>query len=174
MKRFSSLAFAILLSLSLTACNLFGTPVERDAAPAPAAETNDTEAMPTDDEAMDSGDTAMDSEEESEKMVKGFRYEEYSEARFNELKGKQPIVLNFHADWCPKCRALDEVIETHRDEFPEDVVMFDVDYDTYEGLKKAYDIKTQTTLVFFDRAGEQVAKEYNPAIDELKELMASL
>lgn len=167
MKRFSSLAFAILLSLSLTACNLFGTPVERDTAPTPANETNDTETMPAD-------DAAMDSDEESEKMVKGFRYEEYSEARFNELKGKQPIVLNFHADWCPNCRALDEKIEMHRDEFPEDVVMFDVDFDTYAGLKKAYEIKSQTTLVFFDRSGEQVAKEYNPDVDELKELMASL
>ena len=119
-------------------------------------------------------DTASTASPEESTEVKGFRYEEYSEARFNALKGKQPIILNFHADWCPKCRALDESIQANREDFPEDVVMFDVDYDTYHGLKQAYGITIQTTLVFFDRNGEQVAKEYNPSIAKLKDLMAQL
>lgn len=40
------------------------------------------------------------------------------------------------------------------DAIPDDVVIFDIDYDTATELKKEYNVITQHTLVYFNAEGE--------------------
>lgn len=62
--------------------------------------------------------------------------------------------LYFHADWCPKCVALNKDIESNADQIPEDLVIFKVDFDREEELKQNYGVRFQTTVLRVDSQGD--------------------
>ena len=85
--------------------------------------------------------------------------EPFSAAKFDRLLGEgQPVVVDFHADWCPICRAqaplVKELLAT-----PElkDVTVLIADYDTELALRKSLNVSKQSTLVVF-RHGKEVAR----------------
>lgn len=75
------------------------------------------------------------------------RYLDYSEERLKKAT-EDFIVLFFHADWCPTCKAFEEKVFT---EFiPENILILKVDFDDNLELKKKYNILTQTSFVIVD------------------------
>jgi thioredoxin 1 len=74
------------------------------------------------------------------------------------LASKGPVVLFFHASWCPTCRALDADIKAHLDSIPTGVTILDVDYDTSTALKQKYGVTMQHTLVQVDAQGSLITK----------------
>jgi len=62
-------------------------------------------------------------------------------------KADKPVALQFHADWCPTCRAQDKVLRALKAEPGLDVTVFKVNYDTEKDLKRQYKIQTQSTIV---------------------------
>lgn len=62
-------------------------------------------------------------------------------------KADKPVALQFHADWCPTCRAQDKVLDKLKAEPGLDVTVFKVNYDTEKDLKRQYKIQTQSTVV---------------------------
>ena len=85
--------------------------------------------------------------------------EPFSTATFDRLLGDgQPVVVDFHADWCPICRAqapiVKELLAT-----PElkNVTVLIANYDTELGLRKSLNVAKQSTLVVF-RHGKEVAR----------------
>ena len=90
-----------------------------------------------------------------EAPVPSLRYVEWSEAAFAEHADRQRW-LNFHADWCPNCRALNTDIEANLDDIPADVVIFKVDYDSNQDLRRKYGVTRQTTVVSVDSSGNQL------------------
>ena len=83
----------------------------------------------------------------------------YSAATFNRLLGAgQPVVVDFHADWCPICRAqapiVQELLAT-----PElkNVTVLIANYDTELALRKSLNVAKQSTLVVFSH-GKEVAR----------------
>ena len=66
--------------------------------------------------------------------------------------------LYFHADWCPKCVALDKDILDNLDQIPEDLVIFKVDYDQNQALRQRYGVSLQTTVVKVDSQANLQAK----------------
>lgn len=83
-------------------------------------------------------------------------------------------MLFFHADWCPKCRALDADIAAHLDTLS-DVTIYKVNYDTATDLRKQYGVTLQTTLVKTDTAGNKQASYVaydSPSLASVKEHLA--
>jgi thiol-disulfide isomerase/thioredoxin len=66
------------------------------------------------------------------------------------------VVLFFHADWCPSCRATDESLTT--DGVPDGLTVVKVDYDTETGFRQRYGVTTQHTFVHVDGSGTELAK----------------
>jgi len=62
-------------------------------------------------------------------------------------KADKPVALQFHADWCPTCRAQDKVLQALKAEPGLDVTVLKVNYDTEKDLKKQYKVQTQATMV---------------------------
>jgi thiol-disulfide isomerase/thioredoxin len=59
----------------------------------------------------------------------------------------QPVVLHFHADWCPTCRAQEKVLQSLKSESGLDMTVLVVNYDTEKELKKRFNVRAQSTFV---------------------------
>ena len=58
------------------------------------------------------------------------------------------IVLDFHAGWCPTCRAQESALaELGEEEALREVALLIVDFDSAADLKKQYGVVTQSTLI---------------------------
>lgn len=81
------------------------------------------------------------------------RYENYSAEAFENEKTAQRLLF-FHASWCPQCRELDASILATS--LPADVVIYKVDYDSRQDLRKKYGVALQTTVVKVDKDGNKL------------------
>lgn len=100
----------------------------------------------------------------------GGSYISYSNTEFEKAQSdNKDIALFFHASWCPTCRALDEDIVSGADRIPENVVIFKVDYDENETLKREYDIRSQHSVVIItpDEVRNLNYPEFDRIIEEL-------
>jgi len=82
------------------------------------------------------------------------------------LADGRPVVVDFHADWCPICRAQAPIIKDllSKPEF-KDLTVLIADYDTALPLRKSLNVSQQSTLVVF-RHGKEAARatgETSPA-----------
>lgn len=83
------------------------------------------------------------------------------------------VVLFFHAKWCPTCKVLDTSLNQKLADFPKDLTILKVDYDTASELKKKYAITYQHTLVQVDAQGNVINKwnggsDLNSILEKLK------
>jgi thioredoxin 1 len=84
----------------------------------------------------------------------------------------KPVLVEFHADWCPTCRAQDKVINSfrHNPEY-KGLVILRVDFDAEKELLKRFGVRRQSTLIVF-KAGEEVARAVGEASpDGIKSLL---
>jgi thioredoxin len=74
------------------------------------------------------------------------------------LADGRPVVVDFHADWCPTCRAQAPIVKDllSKPEF-KDLTVLIANYDTELPLRKSLNVSQQSTLVVF-RHGKEVAR----------------
>ena len=71
----------------------------------------------------------------------------------------EPVIVQFHADWCPTCRAQAPIVaELLREPRMKDVKLFIADFDKEKDLKKALTVYSQSTFVVF-KGGKEVARQ---------------
>ena len=97
------------------------------------------------------GDTAM----KGDSTMKAGTFEPYAPEKIAKANAG-PVVLFFHASWCPTCRALTADIKAHLNDIPEHVTILDVDYDSSQALKQKYGVTIQHTLVQVDASGNLI------------------
>jgi thioredoxin 1 len=88
-------------------------------------------------------------------------------------KAGEPVVLHFHASWCPTCRAQDKAFDALKADPSLKVTLMPVDYDTEKALEKQMKVTAQSTLIVFHGATERGRStgETDPA--RLKALLQS-
>lgn len=67
-----------------------------------------------------------------------------------------PVVLFFHADWCPKCRETDANLTADLTSLPEGLTVVKLDFDGETGLRQKYGVTVQHTFVQIDADGEKL------------------
>jgi thiol-disulfide isomerase/thioredoxin len=70
-------------------------------------------------------------------------------------KAGEPLVLHFHAPWCPTCRAQDKAFDALKADPSLKVTLMEVDYDSQKALEKQLRVTAQSTLVVFHGATER-------------------
>ena len=85
----------------------------------------------------------------------------------------EPVVLHFHASWCPTCRAQDKVFDTLKADPSLKVTLMEADYDKEKPLEKQMKVNAQATLIVFHGATERsrTTGETDPA--KLKAVLQS-
>jgi len=100
------------------------------------------------------------------------QYVEYSKSRLENAK-EEFLVLFFHANWCPTCKAFEEKVLS--EEIPENIKILKVDFDTNGELRKKYNILTQTSFVLVDNDGELKKRwVWGQAIDDVVEKLKDI
>lgn len=67
--------------------------------------------------------------------------------------GTGDVVIYFHANWCPICRALEPDIRKNLSNLPKGLTILKADYDQETALKKQYGVTYQTAFVQVDDSG---------------------
>jgi len=70
-------------------------------------------------------------------------------------KAGEPLVLHFHAPWCPTCRAQDKAFDALKADPSLKLTLMEVDYDTQKALEKQLHVAAQSTLIVFHGATER-------------------
>ena len=84
-------------------------------------------------------------------------YEPYAQEKLA-LAETGNVVLYFHADWCPICRAIEGEINADPSRIPAGTHILKVNYDTATDLKQKYGVTYQHTFVQVDAQGTILAK----------------
>lgn len=153
---FKKISFLIISSALLAACNT----------PAPEVVKTETveEAAPV-----------VVTETTTETQTETPEYSAYSQEKYDELLGKKPFALFFHAPWCPTCRGMEKAITEELTTFPKGTKILKADFDTEKALKEKYGITVQSTVVIIDAEGKAVKTLAAPDNEELiTELTATL
>jgi thioredoxin 1 len=83
----------------------------------------------------------------------------FNQAKFDQAKAAgQPVVVYFHADWCPTCRVQQPIVARLAAE-PQlkAVTIFEADFDTETALEKTLKVGQQSTFVVF-KHGQEVSR----------------
>ena len=86
----------------------------------------------------------------SEKMA-------FDQAKFDgALKAGKPVLLEVHASWCPVCKVQTPILgDLAASPKYNDVVRFNIDFDTQKDLLRTLNVQKQSTLIAF-KGGKEV------------------
>ena len=71
------------------------------------------------------------------------------------LKSDQPVLVDFWAEWCPPCKAMDPILEDLSVELAGKVKIVKLDVETNPSTVVAYNVRAMPTLMVF-KDGEPV------------------
>ena len=84
--------------------------------------------------------------------------------------GKNPVVIDFHAQWCGPCRVLGPIIDELNEEY-DDVDFYKVDTEDEMELAASFGVMSLPTLLFIPKEGKPMMSPGAPPKDMLKEMI---
>ena len=84
--------------------------------------------------------------------------------------GKNPVVIDFHAQWCGPCRVLGPIIDELNEEY-DNVDFYKVDTEAEMELAGAFGIMSLPTLLFIPTEGKPMMSPGAPPKQMLKEMI---
>lgn len=72
-----------------------------------------------------------------------------AEALKSAQQAGQPVALHFHADWCPTCRAQEQVFRSFQSDPSLALTLLVVNYDRERQLKRQLGVRAQSTLIVY-------------------------
>ena len=90
-----------------------------------------------------------------------YNYEKNSD-RFV-YEGTLPCIVDFYADWCPPCKAVDPILKDLASEYKDKIIIYKVNVDNEKALATAFGIQYIPTYFFIPAKGDpQVANSAMP------------
>jgi thioredoxin 1 len=71
------------------------------------------------------------------------------------LKADRPVLVDFWAEWCPPCKAMDPVLDKLTEELADKVKIVKLDVDANPSTVVRYNVRSMPTLIVF-KDGEPV------------------
>jgi thioredoxin 1 len=86
-------------------------------------------------------------------------------------KADQPVAIQFHADWCPTCKAQDKVLQSLKAEPGLDVTLLIANYDTEKALKQRFKVRAQSTIVALHGKQERARLVGETSADSIRNVL---
>ena len=90
------------------------------------------------------------------------------------LESKEPVMIDFYADWCGPCQMMGPVVANFAEEYAGKIDIYKVDTEKEEGLAASFGIRSIPSLLFCPMNGQpQMAKgamgkaDFKKAINEV-------
>ena len=83
---------------------------------------------------------------------------ESSEAFYELIDGKTPVIVDFYADWCRPCRIQGPIVEELAAEMPGKVIVAKLDVDKFPRIASKYQVTGIPSIILYEK-GEQVWKK---------------
>ncbi len=80
-----------------------------------------------------------------------------AEALAKAQRAGEPVAVQFHATWCPTCKAQTQVFDSFRNDPELKMTLLVADYDKEQALEKALKVRQQSTLIVY-RGKEERAR----------------
>ena len=141
--------------------------IEEEAVEEEATEEETTEEEVTEEEVTEEETTEEEVVEEKTTEAANAEYTTYTKETYDSLLGQSPVVLYFHANWCPVCIQLDSDISGAIADFPAGSTILKLDFDEEIELRQEYGVTVQSTLITINAAGEVVEKLSAPSNSDL-------
>jgi len=92
-----------------------------------------------------------------------------SDANFDAevLKSKEPVVVDFFAEWCGPCKAMAPALEQVASELQGKVKVVKLDVDQNPNTTQKYGIQAMPTLIMF-KGGEEVNRNVGALVQKTK------
>lgn len=65
------------------------------------------------------------------------------------LASDRPVLVDFWAEWCPPCKAMEPTIEALSEELAASVKIVKLDVDSNPGITVQYNVRAMPTLIIF-------------------------
>jgi thioredoxin 1 len=85
---------------------------------------------------------------------KVYNYDANKEWKF---EGKEPVIIDFYADWCGPCRQLSPIVEEIAKEYEGKISVYKVNTDAERQLAESMGISSLPTLLFIPAKGQPQA-----------------
>jgi len=122
-------------------------------------------------EAAEQEEAESGEETAQESYFLDFDQEKYEAA----LAEGKTVFLDFHASWCPTCKANEPIIREVLDErMDENLAAFKVDYDNSEALQKQFGIRSQSTLILIQDGKVDSYKTFGPGLISEEQMLEFL
>lgn len=83
------------------------------------------------------------------------------------LKSSEPVLVDFHAEWCGPCRAMAPALEQVAAEMKGKIKVVKVDVDQNPGITDKYEIRAMPTLMLFN-GGKVAAQHVGALVQKIK------
>ena len=101
------------------------------------------------------------------------KYDSYNSSKLSySLTENKTAALFFHANWCHVCVSLEKNIKRNLSSFPDNSIIYNVNFDKELALRKKYWVTSQTTVVFIDSKWNEISKLVNPPINEISKRLS--
>ena len=170
------LSLLLLSSFLFTACLTAGPDITAPAEEAVEEETTEEEVAEEEIAEEEVAEEEVAEEEVVEEEVveestttelSDAEYITYTKETYDSLIGQSPVVLYFHANWCPLCKQIEQNIKENLADFPKGSKILEIDFDTELALRQEYGITVQATLLTLNADGEVIEKLSNPSNENL-------
>ena len=83
------------------------------------------------------------------------------------LKSKEPVLVDFFAEWCGPCKAMAPALEQVASELAGKLKVVKVDVDQNPGITQKYRIQAMPTLIMFN-GGQEVNRNVGALVQKTK------
>lgn len=80
----------------------------------------------------------------------------------------KPVAVHFHADWCPTCKQQEKALAQLKAEPGLDLTVLVATYDDEKPLRKAMNVRVQSTFVVFKGKDEKARLAGDTAVDKIR------